>query len=239
VEGVWVASLVAVVWGGVGLWQGRIGAAWVLGMSWLVGVPWLVAGVLMRLGVMGNVWDVTVGVEDAVWLVPAGVVVGVWAVQRVYAGSWLARVAYRAPWRLGFVVAVPCVAAGMAMAPSLRPVPPPVVGYAQEVVADVLLKGLKPVEGFVAVQGVPSVARAVVGQGLGLPWGQPVVLEEGGGLKGLQTAALERGVGLVWQGSAVAGPMMGVVQPLDVSVLYAVTPDAMVVRGLYPLPFGE
>lgn len=259
--GLALVPLVALAWLVMAVRRHQVGMMTVLGISLLVCVPWMVGAVLLQLGLMpeltaclaqglnGKVvacmarvnwswlpWDL-VARGIALALVPLALVVMAYA-RRWYAASWLARMAYRRPWSMGLVLAVPVVAMALAVAPWIRPPAPPIVAHALTVAADMRSKGL-PGEAKVMVQGVPDVARLALARQLQLPAGQPAMLPDGLPMEQVQGTALAAGAKYLWQGPLAAREMMGVSSTLDATVLYEVTPDALLVRGLYPLPASD
>ena len=254
-----VVAVVALGWFVRGCWQHGLTAGVVLAVSLLVCWPLLVLALVMQVGLMPSFaacWApealgqmVMCGLDITYPYLPAtmglrvaqlgGAMVLPWsvvAIQRVYTGSWLAGVAYRRPWLLGMVLGVPLMAFAMATAPFIRPEAPPVVLHAAEVVRDIQAKQVVTGAAKLAVQGVPEVAQAALTYGVGVP---SVVLPDTLNLAQLHGTAMTNGISHVWQGPLAVRQGMGVSGTVDVSVLYEVRADAMVVRGLYPLPTSE
>ncbi|MCP5405250.1 MAG: hypothetical protein H6922_03400 [Pseudomonadaceae bacterium] len=161
----------------------------------------------------------------------------VWLMHRYQRGR-LKNMAFRYPWRMGALVAVPLVAVIIATAPQLAPPPNLMATHAAMVSADIRYKALAPQMRALATIGVPIALSQALGYHLN---DAPAVIplsEEPPDAASLMALLTHTNHNWALLGPGIALKVFALPPPLDATVLVERQDDALLIRAVFPLPVG-
>jgi hypothetical protein len=155
--------------------------------------------------------------------------------QCLYPATPLAAVAYRRPWTCGFILLFPLMGLVLAFTPRLRQAEPPWVSHAREVAEDLAAKRMLAPGEPLAVLGIDPLAAAALGYDLKgehplEPQPSPAALTD------FHAMLRDHGYAHAWVGAAEARRLLRLPDPAGASLIFATSPEGLVVRGIYPLP---